>query len=193
MSRIDDAYNLVIAACNDPYIGYSMTDRRTITLGVTYRTYCDCSSLMSWALTGAGYFTSNPWFATGSQETWLARAGWYEVPISGEWLPGDIVWHPKGGRWTVGHTEMVYATGGNGKGYTMGAHWAKPVFADQVSINSGLSYASDYTKLFRSNESAPPDPGGGGGDPGGDPGKRDVPMGAIIEDLRRRLWYPGHY
>ena len=197
MPNLTDAYNAIIAACNDPYIGYSMdpVERRSITLGVNYRTYCDCSSLISWGLTQGGFFLNNPWFATASEVGYLTGAGFVEVDIAGLWQAGDVLWHPKGGRWSVGHTEMVYAAGPAGKGYTMGAHWAKPNFADQVSINTSLSSKYDYTKLFRYDGVSPPDPGQPGDDPDdpGDPGKRDIPTGAIIEELRRRLWYPGRH
>lgn len=191
MPNLQDAYDAVIAACNDPYIGYSMDDRKTITLGVTYRTYCDCSSLMSWALTIGGFFTTNPWFGTAGELTALTNAGWYTVPKSGQWLPGDILLRPRVPS-RIGHTEMVYS-GGNGRGVTMGAHWAKPNFADQVSINTSSTTGPEYTYLLRYDGSSPPDPGGGGGDDPGDPGGLPAPRGAIIEELRRRLWYPGRH
>lgn len=191
MPNLQDAYDSVIAACNDPYIGYSMDYRTTITLGVTYRTYCDCSSLMSWALTRGGFFTSNPWFGTAGQLAKMQAAGWTIVSKSGVWLPGDILLRPRTSS-RIGHTEMVYS-GGDGRGVTMGAHWAKPDFADQVSINSSSTTGQEYTYLLRYDGVTPPDPGGGGGDDPGDPGDLPVPIGAIIEELRRRLWYPGRH
>lgn len=192
MPSLQDAYDSVIAACNDPYIGYSQTSRRTITLGVNYRTYCDCSSLMSWALTRGGFFTSNPWFATSGELSALQSVGFQIVSKSGEWLPGDILLRPKTSS-RGGHTEMVYS-GGTGRGVTMGAHWAKPVFADQVSINSSSTTGQEYTYLLRYDGVSPPDPGGGGDpDDPGDPGGYPAPIGAIIEELRRRLWYPGRH
>lgn len=148
-----DAYNYVIDVCNDPFIGYSQTQRTTGTLGVSYNTYFDCSSLMSKALTVGGYFTVNPWFSTSGMRAKMAAIGWQEYdPSTTPWQAGDIVLkidRPN----EVNHTEMVYQGDGTG-GVTMGAHWAKPVFADQVSINTTRSNGSQYDILFR-------DPGGG--------------------------------
>ena len=144
MPNLSTTYQYVIDACNDPNIGYSQgyTERRSITLGVNYRTYCDCSSLMSKALTVGGYLKNNPWFGTGEERTYLRSAGWQQFPISGEWRPGDILWRS-------GHTEMVYS-GGTGKGVTMGAHGVKgKEFPDQVSIRTSDSYASSWSELYR--------------------------------------------
>lgn len=135
------AYQYVIDACNDPNIGYSQDDRTTITLGVNYRTYCDCSSLLSKALTVAGYFKNNPWFATSGEREYLRRAGWVQQDINGQWNPGDILWRS-------GHTEMVY-TGGTGKGVSMGAHTAKYSFERQVSISDKTTYARKWSSLWR--------------------------------------------
>lgn len=150
MASLSDAYDYVIAACRDPNIGYSQDRRTTITLGVDYKTYCDCSSLMSKALTVGGYLKNNPWFTTSNEESYLSKAGWQKVDIDGEWKAGDILWRS-------GHTEMVYS-GGNGKGVTMGAHSAGYTFAKQVSINTYTSNkhtGRGWTHLWR-------DPSGGG-------------------------------
>ena len=144
MASLADAYQYVISACNDAYIGYSQDRRTTITLGVTYRTYCDCSSLMSKALTVGGYIKNNPWFATSNEESYLSKAGWQKVDIDEEWRAGDILWRS-------GHTEMVYS-GGNGKGVTMGAHSAGYTYAKQVSINTYTSNkhtGRGWTHLWR--------------------------------------------
>lgn len=135
------AYQYVIDACNDPNIGYSQDERTTITLGVNYHTYCDCSSLLSKALTVAGYFKNNPWFATSGEREYLRRAGWVQQDINGQWNPGDILWRS-------GHTEMVY-TGGTGQGVSMGAHTAKYSFERQVSISDKTTYARKWTSLWR--------------------------------------------
>lgn len=142
MGDLSAAYNLIVSACNDPNIGYSQPNRTTIELGVSYRTYCDCSSLISWALTGAGYFNVNPWFYTGNEISYLLSAGWVEFDINTEWHAGDILWRE-------GHTEMVYTPAGGSSGYTMGAHTDRYAFPDQVSINTSTSNASRYTRLFR--------------------------------------------
>lgn len=141
MPSLTDAYNYVVAACNDPNIGYSQPSRTTIELGVNYRTYCDCSSLMSKALTVGGYFANNPWFVTSNERSYLSRIGWQQENINGIWQPGDILWRS-------GHTEMVY-TGGNGQGVTMGAHSSSYAFAKQVSINDYTSTAGSWTALYR--------------------------------------------
>lgn len=142
MPSLSDAYNYVIAACNWPYIGYSQgAARETIDINATYRTYCDCSSLMSKALTVGGYFVNNPWFVTRNEDYYLKKAGWQTFDINGTWQPGDILWRD-------GHTEMVY-TGGDGSGVTMGAHTARYDFERQVSINTYTSSASAWSILYR--------------------------------------------
>lgn len=148
MGNLQVAYQSVIDACNDPYIGYNDNDRRTtIKLGVTYNTYCDCASLMSWAMTRGGYFDVNPWFYTGNQVGKMLEAGWTELPITGEWREGDILWVRNDKHH---HTEMVYQ-GGMAQGKTMGAHTAGKAWALQVSINDYITTASGgvFVKLFR--------------------------------------------
>lgn len=141
MPSLSDAYNYVIAACNWPYVGYSQPQRETIDITVNYRTYCDCSSLMSKGLTVGGYYVNNPWFVTANEQSYLSRIGWIQEDINGIWQPGDILWRS-------GHTEMVY-TGGNGGGVTMGAHTSKYAFENQVSINDYTSTASSWSQLWR--------------------------------------------
>lgn len=149
MPSLTDAFNYCVAACNDPYIGYSIPDRESGTLGVDYVTHFDCSSLMSKAMTVGGYFTNNPWFSTSDQPTYMARAGWVEVDQSGLWIPGDILWYPKGWKGhPYGHTEMVYE-GGTGEGRTMGAHTSGYAFARQVSINDSWTSAGYFQKMYR--------------------------------------------
>lgn len=150
MPDINIAYQYVIDVCNDPYIGYDIPRRTTGTLGVNYETFFDCSSLMSKCLTVAGYFDQNPWFSTDNEPGKLLQAGFIEVPITGQWLPGDITYYPPGWQGhTYGHTEMVYQ-GGNGTGITMGAHGKSGrAFVDQVSINQKPTRSGYYQKLFR--------------------------------------------
>lgn len=161
---LQEAYNYCIEVCNYPYVGYDSTypARTTVDTSVTYRTYCDCASLMSKCMTVGGYFTSNPWFFTGSQVDYMQRAGWVEQPLSGEWKAGDILWYRYEGSNPHGHTEMVYS-GGIGSGITMGAHGRiNRAFPDQVSIRSSPSnYTQNWMKLFRApdGEVVPYDPG----------------------------------
>ena len=158
-ASLTDAYNYVIDACNDPNIGYSLSRRTTIQLGADHKTYCDCSSLMSKALTVGGYFKNNPWFTTSNETSQLKKAGWYQLPISGEWKAGDILWRPAGfNGHRYGHTEMVYS-GGNGKGRTMGAHTDSYAFAKQVSINGTTTTAKNYKSLWRAPGGDVPHPG----------------------------------
>lgn len=147
MGVLQNAFDSVIAACNDKYIGYSQPLRTTIKLGQTTKTYCDCSSLMSWALTRGGYYKSNPWFTTATERSKLQAAGWTQVNINGQWLPGDIVWRS-------GHTEMVYQ-GGTGGGVCMGAHSPGYSFLNQVSIDSYKASASNYSELWRDTQAQP--------------------------------------
>lgn len=151
MADISTAYNLIVQACNDPYIGYSQGPRRTtIKLGVNYNTYCDCSSCISWALTGAGYFRVNPWFTTRSMQAKLLALGFTELSAkTNAWQAGDILWR-------TGHTEMVYSASGTG-GRTMGAHNARSgtAFADQVSIHTRKDYGSEWTYIYRAPGAGP--------------------------------------
>lgn len=154
MADIQTAFNYCVQACNDNYIGYSQGPRRTtIKLGVTYNTYCDCSSLMSWCLTNAGYFGKNPWFTTYNERDKLTAVGFTEHnPSTEPWQAGDILWRRSAT--VLGHTEMVYKGAGTG-GYTMGAHNPHKAYADQVSINTYKSYGSDWMVLLRAPGGSP--------------------------------------
>lgn len=149
--NIQQAFDLVVAACNDSYIGYSNDDRTTIKLGVTYRTYCDCSSLMSWACYNAGAWNSNPWFSTIDEPTLLQAAGFTRYRANAiDWEAGDILTRGEGssGYSSTSHTEMVYQSTGR-SGYTMGAHTSRKPFPDQVSINTYLSDASSWDYIYK--------------------------------------------
>lgn len=147
---INRAFDLIVSACNDPNIGYSQARRTTISLGVTQKTYCDCSSLISWACALSGFAVNNPWFTTSNMRTYLTQWGFKKVDINGEWKPGDVVWK-------VRHTEMVH-----NDHVTMGAHTEGVAFADQVSINPKPTASNYYTEIYRFGDGAT----GGGGDPG---------------------------
>ena len=74
----------------------------------------DCSSFIAAALTEAGYFSTNPEFATGTEAAALTGAGFKKIADSAtssqSLLPGDIlVWN--------GHTEMYI-----GNNQNVGAH-----------------------------------------------------------------------
>lgn len=160
--NITTAYNLVIQACNDQYIGYSQPLRDTIKLGVNYRTYCDCASLMAWACFNAGAWSTNPWFSTIDEPAYLQQAGFTRVPASSTpWQPGDILTYKEGSAdySPQSHTEMVYRGTGGTSGYTMGAHGTNggtTPFVDQVSIRSYVSDASYWQWLYRAGGSVIP-------------------------------------
>lgn len=143
MASITGAYNDVLAACNDPYIGYSQPKRTTIRLGAKYRTYCDCSSLISWALTRNGFFNQNPWFRTPQMDSILTSIGFQKLSAaSNNWQNGDIMWKS-------GHTEMVYDAVGGTKGVCMGAHSDGYAFDYQVSISRYTTNGSFWTYIYR--------------------------------------------
>lgn len=142
--NINKAYQLVIQACNDPWIGYSMSNRRSITLGVNYPTYCDCSSLLAWALSFSGFYANNPWFTTYTMSSYLSQAGFRSIPLTTPWVAGDICLRAE-------HTEMVY------QGYvTMGAHTSGIAYAEQVSINNWASSPGQWSSLWRYGKGADP-------------------------------------
>lgn len=195
---LQEAYQACIDVCNYPYIGYNQDYRTTLDMSVTYRTYCDCSSLMAYCMTVGGYFTRNPWFTTSGQISDMLNAGWIEQPLSGEWKAGDILWYRYEGENAHGHTEMVYS-GGTGSGILMGAHGRNNrAFPDQVSIRSSPSnYTQNWMKLLRApdGEVVPYDPPDIPPVPGGDPG---VPTDAmfraqVISELQRRYVILGRH
>lgn len=137
------SYKYIYRCCINPHIGYSQIKRETLDLDADYRTYCDCSSLISKALTQAGYFKTNPWFWTGNMISYLEKAGFKKYNAgSVVWKDGDILWRK-------GHTEMVYKGTGTGRGITMGAHSANYSWVNQVSVNRTESTAKNWTYLFR--------------------------------------------
>ena len=147
MSKLSDFIRYVEAACEDPNVGYSQTKRTTIKLNSDKRTYCDCSSLISWAMTKAGFYSSNPWFYTGNEEAELKKAGWKRYnPNNVEWKQGDILHRRSNGS---GHTEVVYKGTGTGQGITMGAHGSLYSWANQVNVNKYISYGRNWQNLYR--------------------------------------------
>lgn len=172
MPNINVAYQWAIDKCRDPNVGYDMDRRNQQTSGGI--TYYDCSSFIWYALIAAGFdcvgahtspITGDPtWpFVTSEMPAVLQRLGFVEVPLSGEWKPGDIgvVNSPQ-----HQHTEMVYR-GGTGQGICMGAHantyddGTTPVpLPYQVSIGdaagneSSVTTASFWDSLWRYGDGA---------------------------------------
>ena len=139
MPSIQAAWQWAVNTCNNPNVGYSQLHRNQETIdGITYY---DCSSFIWYALVAGGFPLSGYPFITGDMGQTLLSIGFVEVPLSGLWVAGDIVWK-------TGHCEMVYS-GSTGYGITMGAHTDSVPLADQVSINSNPSYASSYEKMYR--------------------------------------------
>lgn len=159
---LDKAYQWAIHTCNAPNVGYSQTYRYEQTVGGI--TYYDCSSFIYYALLHGGFsqdLIGPPAFTTHktSEPVYLEKAGFTRLNAAQEkWLPGDILLGKYGKNqggmpgYDYQHTEMVYkGTENNGEGYLMGAHGAAsfPVLADQVSIDTSLSYATKYPVLYR--------------------------------------------
>lgn len=139
MPSISVAYQWAIARCNAPNVGYSRDHREEETIdGITYY---DCSSFIWYALKAGGFPLTPPPFTTSTMIPILQSLGFTSVPITGQWVAGDIVWRS-------GHCEMVYS-GGVGQGVTMGAHSANLPLEDQVSINDHVSTSANFTYLFR--------------------------------------------
>lgn len=131
MPSLSDFINWAVDKCNEANIGYSQDYRNQQTVGGV--TYYDCSSFVNYALLAGGWSTpdyapSHNAFTTYTMIPVLLDLGWEEVPITGEWKQGDILWRQK-------HTEIVYE-GGQATGRTMGAHSANYALARQVSINT---------------------------------------------------------
>lgn len=146
MSDINAAWRWAVSTCNAPNIGYSMQYREQQTInGITYY---DCSSFIWYALVqGGGFALPSPPFATPSMYAVLSAAGFVDVPLTGDTLPGDVCFYDYGGG-VNGHTEMVYA-GGTGQARTMGAHGSSLPLADQVSINAGYTNNTHWQHVMR--------------------------------------------
>lgn len=158
MQWLNRAYQWAVQTCNAPNIGYSQDYRNQQTVnGITYY---DCSSFVWYALYNGGFDKSLLGFYpfvtyNYSEPVVLTNLGFTKLNANAvKWLPGDILlgrWGTWKGVTDYQHTEMVYkGTNNVGEGYTMGAHGANGrVLADQVSINTTLSYASTYPVLYR--------------------------------------------
>lgn len=140
------AYHWAVQKCNQANIGYSQPYRNERTVdGITYY---DCSSFIWYALLYNGWdCVSANWgstwpFVTSSMPQILPTLGFRQIEQSGMWKPMDILLTPGS------HTEFVYQ-GGYAQGRTMGAHTDEYPLADQVSINTNLSYAGNYMQMWR--------------------------------------------
>lgn len=175
MPNINAAYTWEIQTCNSGHCAYSMPLRNQVTQnGITYY---DCSSFQwfackqagfdvaaanKYSMVQSGYYTEAqaeanknwPW-TTPYMRNALLYLGFQELPITGEWKPGDILVNPNQG--AKGHTEMVYQ-GGNAQGICMGAR------GSGVSISTIVTTASGgpYTQLFRYGEGGTGEQGGAG-------------------------------
>jgi hypothetical protein len=123
------AINFAVAVANNNGYGYDQPGRETGWQKWQSDPSCtnqcgsfDCSSLISAALTLAGYFEANPNFATSNEASALTGAGFKKIADSATTseglLPGDILL-------ADGHTEMYI-----GNNQLVGAH---------INENGGIS------------------------------------------------------
>lgn len=106
-SRVERAVQTAVAIANDNSHGYSQINRQ----GPDY----DCSSLVYYAFSSAGFSLSPAWFNTGNMGTALKNAGFTEITnidlsTSANLQRGDILWKS-------GHTEIYV-----GSNQLVGAH-----------------------------------------------------------------------
>lgn len=142
---IEQSYKWSVDTCNKPNVGYSQTYRNQQTVnGITYY---DCSSFIWYALLNGGFDVvkanngNNYPFTTFTMDGVLTRLGFKKIPVSSNWLKGDIlVRNNQYGE----HTEMVYS----GR-VTMGAHTDGVPLADQVSINNFDSTPTTWDACYR--------------------------------------------
>lgn len=152
---LQSAIQWAVDTCYREDVGYSQSYRNEQTVnGITYY---DCSSFIWYSLKAGGFdvvtaYNNALWTYSGNAvttaylEEWLLELGFVEIPISNEWLQGDILWRS-------GHTEMVYS----GR-RTMGAHSSSYDLEDQVSINTYEASVSSWSKCFRYETSSPTTP-----------------------------------
>lgn len=152
MASLQGFIDWCVSICQSGNARYSMSlDLRNGVTSGGHR-YFDCSSFINIGLVEGGEFSTPGYYPGGSFTTYtmipvLLKLGFQEVPLTGEWKPGDILWRQT-------HTEVVYS-GGSGQGVTMGAHTSKYVGSRQVSINSYTSSSTypagsyKWLKLFR--------------------------------------------
>ena len=142
-SRVERAVQTAVAIANDDSHGYSQSNR----WGPDY----DCSSLVYYAFSSAGFSLYPTWFNTGNMGGALMNAGFTEISninlsSSANLQRGDILWKP-------GHTEIYI--GGN---KLVGAHYhyGYTQTGDQNGMEiSVLNYyyvgdnGSSWTKVYR--------------------------------------------
>lgn len=152
MPNLTQSYSWAVTQCNAENVGYSETYRNQQVDPSTGATCYDCSSFIWYALQAGGFDLASAGsptaFTTSTMLPVLSSLGFVERDISGQWMPGDIVWVESP---SVQHTEMVYRsdTGTLMTGYTMGAHSDSVPLAEQVSVNTFQTTPGYYTRLFR--------------------------------------------
>lgn len=145
MPNIQVAYNWAIETCNIDNVGYSQDYRMQRTVnGITYY---DCSSFIWYALISGGFDVvsahNSTWaFTTSDMEVSLKLLGFTKHAPTQPWKHGDILIR-------TGHTEMAFDDN-----HTMGAHTSSVPIAQQVSINSNPTDATNWLRLWRWETSA---------------------------------------
>lgn len=141
MASIQTAYNWAVETCNKDNVGYSQSYRNQQTVnGITYY---DCSSFIWYSLIAGGFDCvsangGSTWpFTTSTMARALPLLGFSRMEPTQPWIPGDILLR-------TGHTEMAFDDT-----HTMGAHTSNTDLAQQVSINSNPTSASDWLELWR--------------------------------------------
>ncbi len=141
--RVEQAVQTAIAIANDNSHGYSQTSRQ----GPDY----DCSSLVYYAFSSAGFSFSPTWFNTRTMGSALTNAGFVELTNidlsnSNSLQRGDILWKS-------GHTEIYI-----GNNQLVGAHSDRgyPQTGDQpgneISVENYYYKGSNgtvWTKVYR--------------------------------------------
>lgn len=149
-SRVEKAVQTAIAIANDNAHGYSQSSRR----GPDY----DCSSLVYYAFSSAGFSLSPTWFNTANMSSALKNAGFIEITNinlsnSNSLQRGDILWKS-------GHTEIYI-----GNNQLVGAHSDRgyPQTGDQpgneISVGNYYYKGSNntvWTKVYRYASSSAP-------------------------------------
>ncbi|HEX5395291.1 MAG TPA: peptidoglycan amidohydrolase family protein, partial [Candidatus Saccharimonadales bacterium] len=114
----------------------------------------DCSSLISAALTVAGYFDTNPNFWTGNEAQYLEGAGFKKVATSAttsqDLLPGDILLANDHTSLYIGSKQMV-AAHINENGDTSGGQVGDQT-KGEISVSTYQDHNPPYIAVYRATK-----------------------------------------